>query len=725
MTAVLEAEDALTERPGAPPRPASRRRSTRVLALSDWGAIGTLDRRAFERVLDYVWTTPPRRMSTELAATIEQAGWTLVAVVASGALVTARPEVEFSHVPIDVWAATRGFLPFPRPRTRKGVDPESAPAPRQPLLLPARVGVVALVRRRLVDHGARPGDMLLAPLPSTATRLVELAGRDLPWLERISGRPSWPAVLRLWLADLMRRLAVVESDRVTWADVAKQALWWLHDDDALPFVAAVRSRAVRCAGMPEWRLRALPGSTRRTARPRTSNALDRDLGESSVVGEGDDAGPEVAEEALAVDEPESAEPDREGGRRVSAFLRDVHSGDDKRRGLITAGERLAGDLPDGDYRDLVGWVVSRLSGTLARSSAADYGSRVLRVLHALTPTPFVAFTVADISVYFDDYLSPASVRAVRSALKQFDEYRMTVTGTTRFTLDWNAGSLRAFQGYRERAVLTEHEVRVLLDRALGLPHPRAARLHALLVLLRRCGLRVAEAAALRPCDFRGHAQWRLVVPKSKSRAGRGRALPLYLLLDERELEVIRGYVAARLAEGGPAAQLFPARSGATTPHQLGCEASRLLDAFGETPHGLRHGFANALVAAWYLETMRSRGETSRGWARWALEEFCRPEVEGRAVRHLEHVQAMLGHASVETTLEYYVHVADLVAADAVTCVESRSPYLDRPFVGVGRAAELLSVDRHEVSALATPTKEGVSLRGLGRAAESLAARLLA
>jgi integrase len=221
----------------------------------------------------------------------------------------------------------------------------------------------------------------------------------------------------------------------------------------------------------------------------------------------------------------------------------------------------------------------------------------------------------------------------------------------RRALDWTSGSLRAFETYRERAVLTEHEARDLEDRALTLPGPRAARMFALVVLLRRCGLRIAEAVALRPCDFRGHAEWRLVVPKSKSRAGRGRALPLYLLLDESEFEALRAYVAARLEAGGPVAPLFPADGGAT-PQQLGCEVSRLLEPLGETPHGLRHGFANALVAAWYLETMRALGETARGWARWALEEFCPPKVEGRAVRHLEHAEAMLGHASVETTLEF-------------------------------------------------------------------------
>jgi hypothetical protein len=50
-----------------------------------------------------------------------------------------------------------------------------------------------------------------------------------------------------------------------------------------------------------------------------------------------------------------------------------------------------------------------------------------------------------------------------------------------------------------------------------------------------------------------------------------------------------------------------------------------------------------------------------------------------------------------------------VVADAVTSAESRSPDLDRPFAGVGRAAELLRADRHEMSALASPTKEGANV----------------
>ena len=80
-----------------------------------------------------------------------------------------------------------------------------------------------------------------------------------------------------------------------------------------------------------------------------------------------------------------------------------------------------------------------------------------------------------------------------------------------------------------------------------------------------------------------------------------------------------------------------------------------------------------------------------GQARRALNLFCRPNIECRAVSHPYHIQLLLGHADLRVTFERYVHLVDLAMADAVQTAEYRSgaeehlsPAIAAQLVGVSK-----------------------------------------
>lgn len=218
--------------------------------------------------------------------------------------------------------------------------------------------------------------------------------------------------------------------------------------------------------------------------------------------------------------------------------------------------------------------------------------------------------------------------------------------------------------------------------------------------MRRLGLRYAEVAWLRVRDFHGIAECRLLLRTSKTRAGK-RTLPVYLLLDRNEQNELLDFVreerdAARARGGGFDTPLIRAYDGLPfTARQLGAEITKVLKAAGvemQTAHGLRHAFASSLLAAWWLKhTVREAdGLAPQGhpfdWARRALAQFGRPEVEGRAVTHADDIRRLLGHADLEVTFERYVHVVDLIVADAVRLAEATGHSARLPLTTVARLA---------------------------------------
>lgn len=169
-----------------------------------------------------------------------------------------------------------------------------------------------------------------------------------------------------------------------------------------------------------------------------------------------------------------------------------------------------------------------------------------------------------------------------------------------------------------------------------------------------------------------------ILKVSKSDAGK-RILPLHLLLNESELAIFRLYFqtinAGVLRKRDHLVQSFikTADGKSLLDHHISTEIKKVLDENGltsQTAHSLRHGFASALLCAIWLRQSAVRHSESKTtpsacWARKAIEQFGRADVEGRALTYIDDIRRLMGHSSIEVTFEQYIHVFDLITADAV------------------------------------------------------------
>jgi integrase len=257
-------------------------------------------------------------------------------------------------------------------------------------------------------------------------------------------------------------------------------------------------------------------------------------------------------------------------------------------------------------------------------------------------------------------------------------------------------------------VLTENEyqnVRRVVIESSSLSDELKLRRLSLLTLLRRCGLRSSEASWLTVDNFLGLTEHRLHVLRSKTRAGRRRMLPLYLLLADDEMGQLCRFIQMRREQGGTHAFLFTDDKGERTQSaNIGREIELLLrtgGVRGETAHGLRHALASALFAAWWLKcTSEDRAanpqaehsEVGESWARRALRLQCRPGIDAQAVSHAYHIQLLLGHADLLVTFDRYIHLVDLALADAVWMFEHGQCEDKRERMKLSAAARLAGMD---------------------------------
>ena len=183
-------------------------------------------------------------------------------------------------------------------------------------------------------------------------------------------------------------------------------------------------------------------------------------------------------------------------------------------------------------------------------------------------------------------------------------------------------------------ILSEDEVRRLLDEARRNTTPEGVRAYALLEILYATGLRVSELVGI-PLSA-GQADERFLVVRGKG--GKERMVPL----NEAARNALKDYAGVRphfLGRDRHSEWLFPSRgkSGHLTRQRFGQYLKKLADAVGippskVSPHVLRHAFASHLLAH---------------------------DADLRAV------QQMLGHADIATT-EIYTHVLEQRLKDLVT-----------------------------------------------------------
>lgn len=709
----------------------------RMLALDDWGTadITPSEYLALRRIVICDGFPP---CASAIGTMISLSCHLLFALVESGGACGSSPENTIERMRIDTEAALRGYVRLPERVSRvyrKEADSEANPVvkaakstagPRQHLHSAGRAHLLAFIYQRMKKDGARQGDPLLPPLPLTSKALRSVLGRDHAWLvEDLTGKVSWRRVFGRWLRHQVSILRG-EAVKVSWRSVRTHALWDLLRRERRPLFIAARQTLLQTAPMPDAKINIhcdygepRYGKTEKTLLDSNKLTIPDSAGERGHLLAERDEKTSALDDALLTPLVEAATTpaelatekrmdDRSGYASnadyvvVRELLMMLRAEGIKKAEFVRAARALAGGstanklgVPvDHDLRHLLRWIAALLSGTKKKAftTAQSYGALALRALHEIAPKRFTHVTTLDIGEYIDNTCdNPNTVRATRNALRRFHEFLVINGLAEEGRVHWQDARLLAYEQFRERDCLTEAEyarVRSTLN-ASDISKADKLRAAVLLTMLRRCGLRTVEASHLRVRDIHGVVERRLEVTRSKSRAGRRRLLPLYLLLDDAELGELDDFVVSRREHGGAEAYLFVDTAGVRSPSaDLGREAERYLRAGGvegETAHGLRHAFASALFAGWWLNEVADRSTTSGGWARRALRAYCRLDVESRAVTHAYHIQLLLGHADLRVTFDRYIHVLDLAVADAVWMHEHRS---DAPRIVLTAAAQL-------------------------------------
>lgn len=189
----------------------------------------------------------------------------------------------------------------------------------------------------------------------------------------------------------------------------------------------------------------------------------------------------------------------------------------------------------------------------------------------------------------------------------------------------------------------------------------------------------AKAVALSPANLSEFAEeLRLKIRASKTQAGR-RALPLDWLLLESELDEIAEFIESR-REQNREHLFYDVEEKPLTAAKLGNlvrKAMRLAGIEEQTAHSLRHCFANDLLATYWLQVIEkfdgfdSPANHKFDWARLALEnDFASGHISSDTVICFDDIRRLLGHADDKITLMRYVHITDLMTADAVRIAEN-------------------------------------------------------
>lgn len=703
----------------------------------------------FDRLCRIVWESrslpdvQPYPRKDSAAETIVRACLLLFALVESGGLCLPHPEREIGKLKIDPEAAALGYLRW------AAVDDESkkvaALGPRQHLSALGRIHLQTFVYYRRKKGGAVRGDFLLPALPETLRELKAETIKFLPWLKKLTGKVTWENIFNLWLNQQIGEIRndTEETGSITWQNTVDLALWRILQRERHVLLVAARSRRIRTAPLPEKRLRELLEDASQSVfagKSRGEMPEDEDLSEISQ-----ETVPENADETAADTGAESERGENSEGallpgvladksvRRsvsetafssVSQWLVTLRAEKVNRaeavaaaRALIDSAELEAETAKD--LRDLLLWSAHLLETEKKRfSTVYTYAGRITRAFYAVPDKAFNQWQTEDVADFLEGYEMPNTINNARNTLRAFDKFQNGESPGLLGRINWRKHSLRASEIFRERDILRESEygqVRDAVHRNDSLTPVERARKLALLTLLRRCGLRVIEAAYLTPACFFNLTEWQLSVLRSKTRAGRGRLLPLYYLLDEAEFRQLREFVKQRFEEGGRDAPLFIQSDGITITlaAQLGRETEQMLRAAGfagETAHGLRHGFATAIFSAWWLLLTAEKGEGDdkengeENGFRLVLREFARPEVEGRAVAHASQIALLMGHADARVSFDRYIHTLDLASADAIRRFESQSPELSKEGFKNAVAFRLLSTDSRSLDSILNEKK---------------------
>jgi integrase len=664
-----------------------KRLNTRLLALNNPIGSKLLPPSQVAELHRRVTTRPLTACKTVEGELIERGCRFISLLVTEGGASVALPVKLIEQLKIAPDEAQNGYIRWSAATRNKnigrllGSKARYAQGPRQFLYSDCQCCLLAFLNFRISRMKAKVGDMLLAP----ATKdLIAAARKDLTWLKSIKGKITWAGIFRAWLENLFSDAGVNRGKIV--AAITEGSLWRLYRHEP-PLLLGVRRGCIIIAPLPDKQfLNLLPSSfslnISEKAQNRASNLINTeeflDSSESAAT-LGANTEDERTEDKRAI-ERKCASTD------LRSFLRSVVDQETSyKEAAAQARLLLETDAfqtqSTKDYYFSLRWLIAKFDfGGKNRNrvtSLQTYARRLIRLIDAFPDTPFSEITLDDMGLFLSQYSTANAAKFYRAVAANFYKYLRDTEKISVVEIDWKSPRLQFYNGYREQGVITETQFQSALECVEAASRLSPQQMRIIFLLLRRLGLRCAEVAWLTLRDFDGIAECRLVIEHSKTKAGR-RALPIYLLLDDDEQAQLFDFLGDRrkaLQGREPDAPLFELIDDSPLEAaQIGAEVTKVLEAAGieyKTAHGLRHAFATGLVAAWWLrQTSESSKNQESNWARLALEQFTRANVEGRAVEYADDIRLLLGHADLEITFERYVHIIDLITADAVQIAES-------------------------------------------------------
>jgi integrase len=702
----------------------------RFLAVDDFGAIRAISPGEFEYLLNLCLTPVWKKGIPVFAEAIHRSATLLIALIADGGLCLRSPERQIERLTIDPGGAKTGYLrlqPRALPKERRGTSTRGS---RQFLHRMGRLHLQTFVFFRCRRMDGKPGEPLLPPLPKTWKELRQLVGPEMGWLTKGGGKVSWTAIFGKWLS---RHLEVARTElkahslhsgvfpewsvgndtastREGWNAVVARARWRLLEQDRFSFLVGFRSEKNRFTSIPDGHFQALMNYrawvddlSDSEGTPPLLTSIREPVSEGEFIWGNepeDDVSEEEAFDGDDIHEITQAEEQHDLVliRKLLGKIEEAGSVAISKDDLSECRERVVHQ----DAAYLLEWIDHLVRKRRKPNTVITYAGIVVRFLEAFGGVPFESLTLDDVAGFIDDYTTPSSVRLIRTVLRLFDQFLVTNGRIERSEpISWNSASLRAYEQYRERPVLTERQyldILARIEKTGGRPFRSSLEARVIFTFLRRCGLRSVEAANLSADCVFGVTQPRLFVLRSKTRAGR-RVLPLDFLLSDDELDWIQEWRRLRIRKAGQDAWLFEDAEGEPiSPKKLASRVGRFMggdEVRGDTAHGLRHAFANSQLAAWWCESA-TFGHFGQNRARRLLREFYRPGIDGRAVSNLHDIQFLLGHADLKVTFERYIHILDLMQWDAVLQDDDRrrvNPVADsRNFLSAGAALELLGAD---------------------------------
>lgn len=709
----------------------------RILALNDWvtsiGFSPTLSAALLNKIAQGTLSVA-RSYEGKL---IERACTVIHALVASGGACVPSHIRLIERMTIDRSAADIGFIRWPQRQYRRpGSKSNTASGPRQFLYAQGRIHLKAYIALRLngpAELRPQDGDLLL---PRLSGDLLRKAAEDLAWLCGVRRRVNWTWVYKAWVKHQIAAIHECVSDKdftekaTRTTLFAEMSLWQLLLYEP-PLLLEARRGRLLTAPLPDSYLARLVtdhpvlhkdeimervSSTKtRIVRDQVSSSIDCLTALPYFIEEESyEYGPTEEIDELQDSDEELSDLKRQQNsavKEIHSWLRSVVDQEkSKTKAIEEALSLLNGGLiqsaASNDLRLLLRWIIHRVNQTKKLKKRRwfggifTYSNRLLTLFKGFGHTPFAQLSTSDLAAFLDDYATANAAIGYRAAARCFHTFLVGEGLTSVDQFDWKSRSLHFSEGYRERALITEEEFRRVIEASYTYNDEFGHWIQPVLLLLRRAGLRCGEASFLTPNDFRGLVECRLRIRTSKTEAGK-RTLPLYLLLNNDELETVLTFVESVRRERGSNAHLVTIPDGSKVePDSLGRLIVKLFRAggvYGETAHGLRHAFASGLLAAWWLRLTGRWPDTdsamSQNWVRRALYSFGRPNVEGRAIEYADDIRRLLGHADLAVTFERYIHTLDIIAADAIQITEQISgPQL----VSIPYAARLLCISERAV-----------------------------